>query len=116
MGLKDLFGTLSGQRVNVNTAPVSTLALIPFIDEYVAEEIVSFRSEEPFASPAQLGAVVPPDAVRFLQQYVGVVSEVFEVTIEAKVGSRTRSYVAMLHRPPNVRNGTQIKLLYMYWR
>lgn len=117
VGLKDLFTTMA-PRLNLNTAPASTLMLIhPLLDEEMAGEIISMRTEEPFPSVAAVLPALPPPLAAviqpYLQMYCAVDSEVFQVTIEARIGSRHRTYVAMLQRPIN---SQAVRTLYMYWK
>lgn len=122
IGLADLFTALSIGRVNLNTASVSVLQLLPGVDQNIAENIVRARAgpdgvegtedDTPFQSPAMLfNGMVPglsaganPLAGR-IQALVGVQSATFQVTVDAQIGSYHKRFTAILRRvsPQDIR-------------
>ncbi len=127
VGLVDLFTTLSGQRVNINTASPTVLQVIPEIDENVASSIISgplgragpdgadgTEDDNPFRSINDLQRVpgMNPVALQLLSRYFSVRSAVFEVKVDVSIDNRSRHYVAVLRRGNNPRD---IQPLYMYW-
>jgi general secretion pathway protein K len=108
-GLNELFTTTSGGKINVNTASMTTLQLLPFVDENMAGEIIRLRSgpdgldgnedDTPLRNPGELvNAGLPRQIVGEVMRYADVRSRVFEVTVDAEVGSYKRRFVALLGR------------------
>lgn len=59
---------------------------------------------------------MPPNMnpmAQFMQLF-DVVSTMFEVTVQAKVGDRSRTYVSLLRR--NRANRKDVQIMYMYWK
>lgn len=128
VGLVDLFTTVSSGKININTAPVSTLQLVPFIDEGRAARIVTLRAgydgiegtedDTPAGSPgltlldmlvsAGLSPAEATAAVRYLDQR----SRTFEVTVEAEVNGVHRTFKAILGR----NSPRDIQILSFYWQ
>lgn len=114
VGLADLFTPLSSGKLNINTAPLMALQMVPVIDENRAARIITLRSgydgmegtedDTPAGSPglsildmlvsAGLSQPEAMMAVRYLDQR----SRTFEVTVEAEVDSYHRTFVAVLGR------------------
>src|SRR5207245_422222 len=102
IGLVDLFTTLSSGQININTAPATTLQLIPGIDQNIAQEIISRRAgpdgvdgdedDVPFRSPAELGSAPGVNPLIFNQfgSLLTVRSTTFEVHVTAQIGESKR--------------------------
>lgn len=126
MGLVDLFTALSVGSINLNTASVEVLQLLPGVDEVVAENIIRTRSgpdgvegtedDTPFQNISMLSpATVPgitPEAVAAIQQLrlADVRSMTFNVTVNARLGRVVREYSAVL----GVR-GSVVEVLQFSW-
>jgi len=124
VGLVDLFTPLSSGRINLNTAPVGTLQLIPFVDENIAARIIECRSgpdgqdgtedDTPFRNPGEglLCAGLNNLVVGQVQQYCDVHSRVFEVQVDAQINGYHRYFYATLVRysPQNV------QVLTFHWK
>lgn len=124
VGFYDLFSTLSGRQININTASAIVLQLIPMIDENMANSIIMARAgpdgvegnedDMPFRHAAELRNVPGVDQ-RLLSdaaKFFTVNSGTFEVQVDARIGNYRRQYIAMLRR----NNPRDIQILYFYWR
>ena len=122
-GLVDIFTPISTGRINVNTADVNVLQMIPGVDEATAQNIIKVRAgpdgvegtedDTPFASVNQLVmAELNPQLVSQLSQICTVRSSTFEVHVTARVGDSKREYIAILFR----NSGTDIQVLSFYWK
>jgi general secretion pathway protein K len=121
-GLVDLFTPLSSGRVNINTASADVLQLIPGVNAIIAAAIVSGRSGEddgsgltgPYRNLGDLRRVpeVTLEASRTMAQFCDVRSRVFEVQVDAQVGTYKRTFIAVLGRN-SVRD---IQVLTFYWK
>ena len=111
VGLADLFTPISVGRINVNTASVYVLQMLPGVDENIAANIIRARAgpdgiegtedDTPIQSPAALATVVPglgPQAAASLGSLAGVQSLTFEVTVEAQIGNYQKRFVAIIQR------------------
>ena len=104
VGMKDLFCTLSGQTVNINTASLQVLQIVPGIDENIATAIIQER--DGLNGPYQNALDVPrrvqglPVDPNLLSLFFGVKSLVFKAEITAKISGAIRKYVAILVRAP----------------
>lgn len=115
VGLRDIFTSLGGPRVNINTASTVVLSLIPGLNEILAREIVRFRRGEdqldgtiddmPFRSLNDLSAIpgMDPELMDHLRRFCITYSKTFEVVIESQFGDYVKTYQAILVRP-NPRN------------
>lgn len=115
-GLEDLFTAVSSSQINLNTASIGVLQLIPGIDERIAEGIVQYRSgldgiagnedDTPFRNPSELVNVpgIHPQAVQGAASFFTVRSATFIVEIKAEMGHLSRTYTALLRRnsPQNI--------------
>jgi general secretion pathway protein K len=121
-GLVDLFNTLGGQ-ININTASMEALQVVPGIDENIALGIIQARSgldgvdgtedDLPFHNAGELRNVpgLNNSVVGQLQRYFAVRSVHFRVEVDAQVDQARRHFVAMIRR-----TGPQdVKVLYMNW-
>ncbi len=108
VGLVDLFTPINGGRLNINTASAAVLQLLPGIDATSAQAIVSERAgpdgvegtedDTPFRQPTEI-INVPGINRAMIQQcvrFIDVRSATFEVTVDARVGSYRREFVALL--------------------
>jgi type II secretory pathway component PulK len=122
-GLKDVFTPISTGRINVNTADVNVLQMIPGVDENIAQNIIKVRAgpdgvegtedDTPFASVNQLVmAELNPQTVSQLGRICTVRSATFEVHVTARIGDFEREYIAILFR----NSGTDIQVLSFYWK
>jgi len=122
--LVDLFTPISSGRININTASSEVLQLIPGIDAPTADAIVAGRQGEDDGS-GLLGPYPNVDAVRrlpevnqfvlpMLRQYCATRSSTFQVQVDAKIGSYTRQFIAILGRSPG--NPRDVQILNFYWK
>jgi type II secretory pathway component PulK len=122
-GLVDVFTPLSSGRININTADVNVLQMIPGVDQAIAQNIIKVRAgpdgvegnedDTPFTSVNQLVmAELNPQLVSQLSGICTVRSSTFEVHVTARVGDSKREYVAVLFR----NSGTDIQVLSFYWK
>ena len=113
LGLADLFTCSSSGLININTASVSVLQLLPGMDESLARLIVETRAgpdgvdgtedDTPFTSLAMLNPAVipglpPPEVMRAWRPFITVQSRTFEMTAEVTLGRVHRRYHAILVR------------------
>jgi hypothetical protein len=120
IGLHDLFSPLGG-KLNINTASLRTLQLIPGMDEASAEAIIRQRAgpdgidgtddDAPFQNIGEInggigggagpGSATGPKlgtATQGMANYIGVQSIVFDVTVEAEINGYKRSYHGIVSR------------------
>jgi hypothetical protein len=128
VGLQELFSPLGGP-LNVNTASLKTLLLIPGIDEAAAAQIISQRAgpdgidgtedDVPFQSPQQVNALnvqgAPQQGVpaQNLGALIGVRSLVFEVRVDAEINNYKRSFYGIVSRAGP--QGQQVQCVKFYW-
>lgn len=136
VGLVELFGAMGG-KLNVNTASVKTLQLIPGIDQATAEHIVEQRAgpdgvdgtddDVPMQNPGEInggmpgggiggnipGAPPPGVAAQGLANYVDVRSYVFQVKVDAEIGDYKRTFYGIVSRTGG--GGQQIRCVKFYW-
>ena len=116
-GLVEIFTPFSSGKINVNTADVNVLQMIPGVDAVMADAIVKQRAgpdgvdgtedDIPFSNPGQLGGFGIKDA-----SACDTRSFTFEVHVTAQIGDYKRDYVAILART----SGTDIQVLSFYWK
>ncbi|MGA3142313.1 MAG: general secretion pathway protein GspK [Verrucomicrobiota bacterium] len=116
-GLVEIFTPFSSGKINVNTADVNVLQMIPGVDAAMADAIVKQRAgpdgvdgtedDIPFSNPGQLGGFGIKDA-----SACDTRSFTFEVHVTAQIGDYKREYVAILART----SGTDIQVLSFYWK
>ena len=108
-GLVDIFTPISSGRININTADINVLQMIPGVDAATAEAIVKQRAgpdgvegtedDIPFQNVGQLAATgLNPQFVSQLGNLCTVRSLTFEVHVTAQIGDYHREYVAILYR------------------
>lgn len=105
-GCVDIFTPISSSRVNVNTAPLIVLRVLLGGDEGLARQVIERRSgpdgqegtldDTPFRNLAEI-----PGAGINQGNLFGIQSTVFEVHVEARLGSATGRYVGILRRGSN---------------
>jgi general secretion pathway protein K len=124
VGLADLFTPLSSGRININTASMDVLQLIPYVDETIATEIIRQRAgpdgvdgtddDMPFMNVGEglRAAGFDNQTAGQIARYCDVRSRTFEVTIDAQVAGYHRQFIAILGRadPRNV------QVLSFYWK
>lgn len=110
VGLRDLFTAVSSRTLNINTATETTLQLLPPVDGNVAAAIIQHRAgpdgaegtqdDTPIRSLQELGGIpgLPPPVLQQIQPYVAFRSAIFEVTVEANIGGKSRSYTGIVYR------------------
>ena len=108
-GLVDIFTPVSSGRINLNTASMAVLEMIPGIDQSMAAEIIRMRSgpdgvdgtedDTPLRNPGELINVIPSSQiVGQLQRFCDVRSTTFEVQVDVEVSGYKRHFVAVLGR------------------
>ena len=123
IGFKDLFTTISGRFININTASANTMQLIPDVDGNLAQAIITTRAgpdgaegnedDMPFRSVGELANVpgMTPQIGQLFSRYFSTRSSTFEVEVDCQIDAVKRTYYGMLRR-----NGPQLVLCYMHWR
>ncbi len=106
VGLKQLFTANSLGRLNLNTADVRTMLVIPFMDEQSAERIREMRSgpnrvdgdsdDEPLRSVQQVQGILSPPLRDIIAQYADVRSGTFRVITKVRAGKLFRTYEAVI--------------------
>jgi general secretion pathway protein K len=120
-GLKDVFTPFSSGRVNINTADLTVLQLIPGMDTTSAQAIMKFRAgpdgvegtedDTPFVSVNQAASAgISPQAAQQLGNYATTKSTTFEVHVTAHIANYTREFVAVLFR-----HGPNVDTVRFYW-
>ena len=124
IGLVELFTTISSGQININTATISTLQLVPGIDQNIAQAIISARAgpdgadgtedDTPFRSIGELARVpgMNPNVVGQFASYFTIGSTTFEIHVTAQIGELKREYVAVVRRL----SPRDVPVLFMYWR
>jgi len=126
VGLVDIFTTLSNGKMNLNTASITTLQMIPGIDENAASFIVTkIRSgpdgvdgnedDTPLNSANDLRDVpgLSPVAISQISKYCSVRSSTFEVQVDVQLGKVTRQYFAVIRRG---NRAGDFAILKFYWK
>jgi len=116
-GLVEIFTPFSSGKINVNTADVNVLQMIPGVDATIADAIVKQRAgpdgvdgtedDIPYSNPGQLGGFGIKDT-----SACDTRSFTFEVHVTAQLGNYKREYVAILART----SGMDIQVLSFYWK
>ncbi len=139
IGLHDLFSAMGG-KLNINTAPLKTLQLIPGMDEASAEAIIRQRAgpdgidgtddDAPFqnigeinggmpggGAPANVpGAPAAGIAAQGLGNYIDVRSYVFEVKVDTEINGYTRAYYGIVSRGMGAGPaGQKLQCVKFYW-
>jgi len=128
VGLVELFAAMGG-KLNVNTASLKTLQLIPGIDEPTAARIIEQRAgpdgidgtddDAPMQNPGEInggnvqnGPQIGP-AAQALQNYIDVRSYVFEVKVDAEINGYKRTFHGIISRGTG--NSQQLQCVKFYW-
>lgn len=124
VGLVDVFTAISSGRINLNTASMTVLQMIPGIDEDMAGAIIRMRAgpdgidgnedDTPLRQPGGRDLInigLSPQSAQSLSQFCDVRSTTFEVEVLAQVGTSSRHYHAILKR-----NGPKdVQILTLWW-
>jgi hypothetical protein len=121
VGLHDLFSPMGG-KLNINTASLKTLQLIPGMDEASAEAIIRQRAgpdgidgtddDAPFQNIGEINSGMPGGgapanvpgappagiAAQGLANYIDVRSYIFDVTVDAEINGYKRAYHGIVSR------------------
>jgi type II secretory pathway component PulK len=119
-GMVDLFTAISSGKVNINTAPINVLQVIPMVDENIAAEIIKTRSgpdgidgtedDTPFRNVGELiNTGIGRQAIPQLNRYCDVRSRSYEVQVTVR-GSH-RKFFAIV----GVNSPRDIQVLSFYW-
>jgi general secretion pathway protein K len=123
IGFVDLFTTISGRFININTASANVMQLIPDVDGNLAQAIITARNgpdgaegtedDMPFRSIGEVANVpgMTRDFGQLFSRYFSTRSSTFEVQVDCEIDAVKRTYYAVLRR-----NGNQVLTLFMYWR
>ncbi len=127
-GLQELFSPM-GAKLNVNTASVLALQLVPGIDENAAQHIVQQRAgpdgvdgtddDMPFMNVGEInganvgGGPQQGIAAQGVGNYLDVHSFVFDVHVEAEINGYKRTFHGIISRAGPV--GQQLKCVKFYW-
>lgn len=122
-GLVDMFNTLGRSQLNINTASMEVLQLLPGVTEHVAAGIIRMRAgldgvegtedDTPFHAPGELINVpgMAPQLVAGLGSFCGVKSYTFEARVDVDINQYRRRLVAVL-----LRNGPRdVQVVNMHW-
>jgi general secretion pathway protein K len=124
VGLVELFTPLSTGRINLNTASLTTLQLIPQVDENIAAQIIQNRSgpdgvdgtedDTPFRNAGEglLSGGLNRAVVGQVQRYCDIRSQIFEVQVDAQINGYHRYFFATLAR----RNPRDVQVLTFHWK
>jgi general secretion pathway protein K len=128
VGLADLFSPMGG-KLNINTASLATLQLIPGIDEATAQRIIQQRAgpdgidgtddDVPFQNPQEIfsgnipGGPPMGGPAQQLGMMCDVRSYVFEVHVEAELNGYKRSFIGIVSRGGP--GAQQFRCVKFYW-
>jgi hypothetical protein len=136
VGLQQLFSPMGG-KLNINTASVLALELIPGIDENAAQHIVQQRAgpdgidgtddDAPFQNIGEINGGMPGGArpgnvpggpqaglaAQGMAAYIDVVSRVFQVRVDAEINDYKRTFYGIVSRGTG--NAQQLQCVKFYW-
>lgn len=126
VGLVDLFTPVSNRQINLNTASVYVLQMLPGVDMNVANNIINFRAgpdgtdgtedDTPFMSVAMVNpATVPgldPLMAAQIGRLCGVTSMTFEIIVDAQIGKYHKRYTAIVRR----NSPRDVQILQFSWK
>jgi general secretion pathway protein K len=123
VGLVELFCAMGG-KLNINTASLKTLQLIPGLDEAIAAHILQERAgpdgvdgtddDVPLQSPGEISTFVGTGVqTQALQNYVDVRSYVFDVTVDAYINDYHRTFHGIVSRSGG--GGQTLVCVKFYW-
>ncbi len=129
VGMEQLFSAMGG-KLNVNTASAQTLAMIPGMDETLANAIVTQRNgldgqpgtddDVPLRSPGDLnnqnfaGGPALGQAAAALGRYCDIRSYVFEVQVDTEINGYQRTFYGIISRAGP--NPNQLMTVRFYWK
>jgi general secretion pathway protein K len=123
-GLKDVFTATSSGKININTAGVNVLQLLPGMDTNSATALIQQRAgpdgadgtedDIPISNPAAAlqAAGLNSAAAGQAAGLVTTRSSTFQVNITAQIGDAKREFSAILYR----RTGADIEVVGFYWK
>jgi general secretion pathway protein K len=120
-GFTNIFTPFSSGKINLNTADLDVLELIPGMDTTSAQNILKFRAgpdgvdgtedDTPFINVGQLASAgVNPQAASQIGNYCTTRSTTFEVHVTARIGDQERNFVAIIFR-----TGPTTQIVRFYW-
>lgn len=130
VGLADLLTPISNGKININTASLTALQMIPYVDEAIAAKIIELRAgpdgaegtedDMPAGAPGPLGSVrsmlgsagMNPSVFPIAESSCTTRSSTFEVVVDAELAGYTRKFYALLGR----NSPRDIQILSFYWR
>lgn len=126
VGLAEIFTPISNGRININTASLTTLQMVPLVDEIVASRIIELRSGGdvtlgaigPIGSPgfgiadALVTAGMSRQAAQYAAPFFTVRSSTFEVQVDAEIAGYKRQFFAILAR----NSPRDVQVLSFYWK
>jgi general secretion pathway protein K len=123
VGLVELFSAM-GNKLNINTASVKTLQLIPGIDEQAAARIIQGRQgpdgvdgsddDVPLQNAGELSEFLGQGAqTGAIGNYVDVRSYVFLIRVDAEIDDYKRTFYGIVDRGGG--GGQQFKCVKFYW-
>ena len=106
VGMVDIFTPVSSGLINILTASVSQLTVLPNVDDTIAGQIVQLRSEVDmngnlaYNSPGDLlvNTTLGRQMAPLVAPYCTFRSTTFEAAVVVQVGQVTRTYFALLRR------------------
>jgi general secretion pathway protein K len=120
-GLKDVFTAVSSGKINVNTADVNVLQLLPGMDTNSASAIIQQRAgpdgvdgtedDTPFRNASEALKFAGPAAAQ-AANLVTVGSSTWRVNVTAQFGDEKREFTAILYRG----TGSDIQVVGFYWK
>lgn len=123
VGFVDLFTTVSGRTININTASATVLQLIPDVDGNMAQAIITTRAgpdgvegnedDMPFRTVGELSNVpgMTPQIAQLFARNFATRSTTFEIQVEAQIDQYKRTYHSLVRQI----NANQFATLYMWW-
>jgi len=125
VGLSEVFTPISNGRININTASLTVLQMVPLIDENIAARIIEYRTEgEGFVSSMPIGsggktianallnAGLNPNVIPLIERYFTVRSSTFEVQVDAEIAGCKKQFFAILGR----NSPRDVQVLSFYWK
>lgn len=124
VGMKDLFTPISARLININTASLEVLRLIPGIDEATAQGFIQTRAgldgvdgtedDTPFPNTGAIGSVagLTGQGMQNIRRYITTRSVTFLVTVTVSLNNQKREMIAILRR----NDQRDVKVLMEYWK
>jgi general secretion pathway protein K len=131
VGLSEIFTPISSGQININTASLTTLQMIPYVDETVASRIIELRSgpdgtsgtedDTPAGMPGadvqsvlRSAGLADNRAVQFAAQKCTVRSTMFEVQVDAEIAGYKRQFTAIVGRDRG--NPRNVQVFGFHWK